>query len=128
MMNVTGLGVNPTDNSQLAFKAKKPNRKQIHEFMKEAAKKQAAKQLMLDNIKTNISEGVKDIMSPRNIVKVSFDVFMTKTAIGLGKFLGKCDKVLNKIPFIRNARMKKMAKYEEQINNFVNNGVTKANK
>ena len=41
MMNVTGLGVNPTDNSQLAFKAKKPNRKQIHEFidgMSDAAK------------------------------------------------------------------------------------------
>ena len=124
-MNVTGLRVNPTDNSQLAFKAKKPNRKQIYDFMNDAAKKQAAKQLMLDNLKTNISEGIKDIVSPKNIIKVSFNVFMTKTAIGLGKLLGKCDKVFNKIPFIRNAKMKKMAKYEEYVNNFVKNGVTK---
>lgn len=86
----------------------------------------AKQQIMRQHIIDTVNESVREILSPKNLIKMEFNILGTKLAIGLGKFLGKCDRVLNKIPVIKNARDKKFAKLEESLMKRVQDGVMDA--
>ena len=82
--------------------------------------------VMRNRIMSEVLKSVNQIFSPKNLIKMEFNIMTTRMAIGLGKFLGKCDKTLNKIPFIKNAKDKQYAKFEETVNQRFKDGVIDA--
>lgn len=96
----------------------KANEKLALEKMKKE-RPEEYKIVMRNRFISQINKTMAEMISPKNIIKTELNsrigTTTYKLAVGLGKFLGKCDRVLNKIPFIKNAREKRFAKLEESI-------------
>ena len=102
--------LNAIEKSQEKFALEKMRKERPEEY----------KIVMQNRFIAQINKSIAEMLSPKNIIKTElrsrFEESKYKLAIGLGKFLGKCDRTFNKIPFIKNARERKFAKYEEYIN------------
>lgn len=71
--------------------------------------------VMQNRINQAMLDATSKIFSPKNLIKMGFDSIRESLTYGLAKLINSCNKTLNKIPFVKNARDKRFAKIEESI-------------
>ena len=126
--------INAINNqSQMTFKAKPGDRKAIHEFIdktNDLAMEIINKDRPIAEKREKAIRKSLELLTVKHMLNIELNYLKIQTFVGLGKLLGKCDKVVDKIPFVKeariNARNKKLAKYEEYVHKAVKDGVMDA--